>query len=356
MDRKTKALVGIYSSSWGISMTMMLIVSVLEIFMLIYSCIDLPLFGPYLWNYRFFYIALLAMSVVYMIVNLYARKDMESRYKALTVANPACAVFFFMWSLAITFFDALKFNTVNPTVFMTFSLTIPLSFYVYPAVYAGITLVADALLLYLTVSVSNSVAPLINTSVFLIFQFALGLSFLRLKKVLADRIAQEQENANLDVMTGFSTRRVYEECMKKLLAEPAQEELQYIAIDINGLKEVNDHLGHEAGDRLIIGAARCIEETFSNSRRFRIGGDEFVVLSPASQEELPKLFLQYEAHMDAWSDENGMRLSTSYGAVSNREYPDSPITELAKVADRRMYKAKADHYRETGRDRRQYAS
>ena len=50
-------------------------------------------------------------------------------------------------------------------------------------------------------------------------------------------------------MTGFSNRRVYEEDMKRFLDEPLPENLSYIAININGLKAVNDHFGRGAVHR-----------------------------------------------------------------------------------------------------------
>ena len=52
-------------------------------------------------------------------------------------------------------------------------------------------------------------------------------------------------------------------------------------IDLNGLKQVNDSLGHEAGDRLICSAAQCILKTFPENA-YRIGGDEFVIILPES--------------------------------------------------------------------------
>ena len=55
--------------------------------------------------------------------------------------------------------------------------------------------------------------------------------------------------------------------MKRFLDEPLPENLSYIAININGLKAVNDHFGHDAGDRTIIGAAQCIAQCFGDRTR-----------------------------------------------------------------------------------------
>ena len=56
--------------------------------------------------------------------------------------------------------------------------------------------------------------------------------------------------------------------------------------------------------------------------------------------------------MKTWSESNHMALSVSYGYVSGLEYPDSSITQLARVADERMYAAKARYYQSIGKDRR----
>ena len=177
----------------------------------------------------------------------------------------------------------------------------------------------------------------------------LGISFLLLKTRLAERIVEEQKNANVDALTGCGNRRAY----ISALEGGVEQGLSYLAIDINGLKEVNDKLGHDEGDRLIIGAAQCIEKCFGERGRvFRTGGDEFVVLT--TEEHLDTVLAAYEKQMQAWSEANRMELSTSYGCAASAEYPESSLPELAKIADRRMLQAKTQYYRQTGRERRRH--
>ena len=272
-DRRRKILKGVYSSTWETSVIALAMVAVLEIAMLIYSTINWALFGEYIWKYRIFYILLLSIALVYLGLYVFVKKDMDRRYVLLNVANPFCALFFFAWSLAITLSDALKYNVIDPAVFMTFSLTVPLSFFLFPAVYAAIVLAADIVMLYATATISGALGPMINLTIFFLFQLVLGVSYLRLKMRLAERIVQEEENAGIDVLTGFPNRRQYEDELKKLLTEPVPEDLVYIAIDMNGLKEVNDTYGHDVGDSLIVGAAQCIEQCFGKlGKRYRIGG------------------------------------------------------------------------------------
>ena len=354
-DKRKQVRMRLYSSSQGISMIALGIVAVFEIMMIGYSFLNTELYGPYILKYRLFYVALLAVAIIYIVLNAFAKRDIERRYELLMVVNPACAIFFFAWSLAITYSDSLVTHTADPSVFMTFSLVVPLSFSLLPAVYAVIVIGADFLMLYLIISVTGAGASLINVVVFFVFQFVLGIGFLRLRIKLSERIVQEELNARIDVMTGLPNRRVYEEDLKRIGEKALPKDLFYVAIDINGLKDVNDSYGHETGDRLIVGAARCIEQCFTGlGKPYRIGGDEFVILLRAEKEKTDRLISAVEKSAEEWSKDNGVTLCLSCGAAGSSEYPDYGITDLARAADDRMYEDKVRYYKSIGLERRRY--
>ncbi len=346
-NKSEKILMVIYGSSIKTSMLTMAVIAILEICMLIYTVVDPSLFGVYIQVYRLFYIALLSMALIYNWLNFYARKDIRQRYKVFNVANPVWVLFFFAWSLGITISDALKYNTIDPTVFMTFSLVVPLSFYLSAPLYVLIVLISDAIIFYYTAVISGSAGPMINLFIFFIFQLVVGVSFMLLKKQLAERIVEEEENADIDVMTGLSNRRLYEKEIQKIKEEEVMpENLAYLTIDLNGLKNINDTFGHVAGDRIIIGAAQCIEHCFgANGKIFRIGGDEFVVLTVAEHEEIEQKLSDLYREMEKWSDENGLTLTTASGYACHIDFPDLDIIGLAKEADKKMYEAKSHYYR-----------
>lgn len=349
---KNRILMGIYRSSWGASTLTLCVVAVLEVFMLVYSVMNSALYGPYLWKYRSFYIVLLAAALIYLALNAYVKRDMERRYAVLHVANPVYAVLFFGWALGITWSDVLITGVVDPVVFITFSLTILLGFYLSPTVYAVITAAADALIIAMVLSNPGYVGVLINLSIFIIFQFVLGLSYLRLKTRLTERVIEEKKNAGIDVLTGFPNRRTYTEDMQRIIENPPAEDMVYIAVDMNGLKQVNDSFGHDAGDQVIIGAAECLERCFEKGARYRVGGDEFAVLIPANELDVDKSVREFDKSMKLWTQRHGLELSASCGCVRFSEFPDSSVIELAKIADERMYEAKARYYQENGKDRR----
>ena len=356
-DREEQIQISLCRSSRSISMTAMIIVAVLELLMLAYTVINSGMYGSLIWRYRSFYIFLLAVAVIYMLVSMYVGKDIEHRFSVMNVANPLCAVLFYAWSLAVTYSDYKVTGVVDLTVFMTFSLVVPLCFYMRPQTYGAIVAVADAMMVWLILLASGSVGAIINGVIFFIFQIVLGISYLRMKINVAQRIVEEQENALIDVLTGCPNRRAYENEIKKLDAGALPGDLAYIAIDLDGLKEVNDRHGHEAGDRIIIGAAQCIESSFGKlGQVYRIGGDEFAALLHAERNELEGVLSAYQRSTEAWAEENGLPLSTSFGYACAEELTDDPsVLELARTADRRMYQEKARYYQMNGHDRRKRA-
>ena len=82
-----------------------------------------------------------------------------------------------------------------------------------------------------------------------------------------------------DQGTGLMNRVAYEKCLRKSdqrVIAPAA----CIYIDANGLHEINNHLGHRSGDAMLCFIANAARKFFASSRIYRIGGDEFVILTP----------------------------------------------------------------------------
>ena len=236
---------------------------------------------------------------------------------------------------------------------MTFSLLNMLSFYLLPKTFVTINVVFDAIMLYTAFAIGGGEGLIINLTIFCIFQFVLGIGYLRMKWQLTERIIIEEDHAQKDIMTGFFNRRAYEEDTETLKKSTDWTKLNCISFDLNGLKQANDTLGHEAGDRLIAGAADCLNSCFGKAGRlYRIGGDEFIALVFADPDELEKMMGEYEKTQKEWSARNGMELTTSHGSVSTREMPLATLEELAEEADKRMYQDKERYYRMTGKDRR----
>lgn len=90
------------------------------------------------------------------------------------------------------------------------------------------------------------------------------------------------QQAHVDCMTGFYNRY----CLQKIIDDKTKKEnLGITFLDINGLKEVNDTMGHNAGDSLIIKVSDMIRDCYKNSVVFRVGGDEFVILTTGMERD-----------------------------------------------------------------------
>ncbi len=355
MSKKDRILMGTYSSTINISFVCPVIISILELFMLVYTITNAEIYTSLgvLWRYRSFYITFLCAAVVFIILNLYIKADIEKRFRIMNISNPLFAAFSFGWSLAVTYSDASLLGVVDPVLFMTFSLTVPLSIFLLPYIYAIIVAAADLLLLYVIMSLTQVSASIINVFVFFVFQFVLGISFYTLRLKLNERIVVEQDNACIDSMTGLLNRRRYSRDMEAAGEAELTDDLTYISIDLNGLKEINDSKGHEAGDLLIKGAGQCISQCFADiGKLYRIGGDEFAVILTADKSDVDSRLAKLDDAMKKWSDENEILLDASRGSSRYEEHRGLKIRDLAQIADNDMYLAKKEYYMKTGKDRR----
>ncbi len=101
--------------------------------------------------------------------------------------------------------------------------------------------------------------------------------------VQAERFAEFEELAFTDPLTGLGNRRVLEHRLQEIFDRPAVErqDVALIMCDVDGLKIINDTLGHSAGDDLLVAAGAALASaagSVANSTVCRIGGDEFCVV------------------------------------------------------------------------------
>lgn len=172
-------------------------------------------------------------------------------------------------------------------------------------------------------------------------------------KRMTRSIREEQRNANVDHMTGLLNRRAYENGLLGRPEIPCEENFTYISVDMNGLKQINDTLGHAAGDRCLQGVAACMKSCLEEyGEVYRMGGDEFAAVVFVDDERLTRLKAELQEALARWSQENGMTLSISLGHVQKKEFPEKTVKSLAQISDARMYQDKERYYRESGLERR----
>ena len=102
-----------------------------------------------------------------------------------------------------------------------------------------------------------------------------------------DQIRREQEHmrvlhmANRDPLTGVKSKHAFAEAEREIdqeIGRGVKEAFAVAVCDVNGLKHINDTLGHKAGDQYIKDACKVICNVFRHSPVFRMGGDEFAVI------------------------------------------------------------------------------
>jgi diguanylate cyclase (GGDEF)-like protein len=156
--------------------------------------------------------------------------------------------------------------------------------------------------------------------------------------------------SNVDELTGLYNRRAYEEHIAEHKDTVTEENFVFVSLDVNGLKRVNDSLGHAAGDELIKGAANCLKQCFAPyGRIYRVGGDEFSAMIFANENQLEKIKSDFEEVTAKWSGNIVKSLSISSGYVSKRDVSTTSVHEMSKIADKKMYEAKEEHYRIYGK-------
>ena len=145
-----------------------------------------------------------------------------------------------------------------------------------------------------------------------------------------------------DEMTGLNNRRGFllraEQMLK--LVDRVQTRGWLIYIDLDGLKRINDRMGHDAGDRLIASAAKVLRESFRDSDILgRVGGDEFVVFAAGSSTpatEIEERLNHNIAHQN-FCHPNEAPLSMSIGVIRCDPHSLHNLEEMIHQADAAMY-------------------
>ena len=161
---------------------------------------------------------------------------------------------------------------------------------------------------------------------------------------MRDKLYEQSVKISIDPLTGVYSRFAYNEYIDNHKNTPTNNFVVFL-IDINGLKVVNDTLGHEAGDELICGAAACITSTFKDkANTYRIGGDEFVIFGYMNKDDVESTINDLKHTVNNWSGNKVDSLSISFGYAHFDDYPNLTIEELTKEADKEMYLMKKHYY------------
>jgi diguanylate cyclase (GGDEF)-like protein/PAS domain S-box-containing protein len=147
-----------------------------------------------------------------------------------------------------------------------------------------------------------------------------------------------------DILTGLFTRGYFEEEMARL-EHSRQFPVSIVMADVDHMKETNDRDGHAAGDTLLKRFAHVLTMAFrAEDVVARIGGDEFCVLLPNTNEKAAETALNRVRRIlqENNSAHSGTALQVSLGISTAEKF--IPLAEVLKQADRNMYIEKKTHY------------
>ena len=143
-----------------------------------------------------------------------------------------------------------------------------------------------------------------------------------------------------DMLTGTLNRNEMNNLVDKLSSEDSdiRRSVGVIFADVNGLKNVNDEFGHNAGDILLKDAAKALEEVFPKDCIYRAGGDEFTVIMVGTTEEELKNKIEELRIVTTKYD----RVLLAVGECVEDDFRN--VRNALKIADQRMYEDKRLFY------------
>ena len=158
-------------------------------------------------------------------------------------------------------------------------------------------------------------------------------------------LSEKQKLLETDVMTGLKSRFAYSNVLDKYEnLDKLPDNLTAVVFDVNGLKRINDSLGHKAGDELVQGAGECLKKAFSDyGECYHISGDEFVALLEVDPEYLNEAMVGFNDIVASWRGEHIDSISVSAGYAVAKDNPGN-INNLISIADAMMYENKRSYY------------
>jgi diguanylate cyclase (GGDEF)-like protein len=158
----------------------------------------------------------------------------------------------------------------------------------------------------------------------------------------ARRFREARQLADLDALTGLHNRRFFHETLSRECARAHRYErkLSLIIFDLDDFKEINDRIGHLAGDSVLAETAERVRSVVRTSDvACRVGGDEFgVILPESSLEDADQLYRRIQNAVSTRPIGQAGKLYLSAG-VAELKAEDDPVSFFQR-ADDALYRAK----------------
>jgi len=157
---------------------------------------------------------------------------------------------------------------------------------------------------------------------------------------------QLRREASTDPLTGLGNRRALEQLFEEMFSPGniKHDQVASLLIDIDQFKNINDHLGHDAGDQCLIFLASVLQSSLrQGDHALRIGGDEFIVLMPGISVQIAGDIAQRISSLYSqmpWPHSKLKPPTLSIGVSCARPGELVDLSELIRRADNAMYASK----------------
>jgi diguanylate cyclase (GGDEF)-like protein len=165
------------------------------------------------------------------------------------------------------------------------------------------------------------------------------------------KLQEELRNLSLvDELTGLLNRRGFMTVAQQTLnlAQRLGDPLLLVFADLDGMKIINDTLGHSEGDRALLDTAEILRKTYRDSDILaRLGGDEFTILAMGTSiRDASVLVRRLQSQIDAFNrrGHRSFHLSISAGVVAYDAEARQSLVDLLARADEAMYETKRRKY------------
>lgn len=168
-------------------------------------------------------------------------------------------------------------------------------------------------------------------------------AFNTMTKQLKEREEELEEEAYRDKLTGIGNLHLFHERVETMLA--TGKKIVFCYCDLDHLKYVNDHFGHQEGNRYLLYFVETVKANIRSRDLFvRLGGDEFCIVLLNCSKEIMKKKFEHVYEVFCKEEDNDYPKSFSYGITELPERHDIVSTEeILQRADEVMYEYKRKH-------------
>ena len=187
-----------------------------------------------------------------------------------------------------------------------------------------------------------NITPYLQINHFVV-PLAFAFTLAHLAGILSGRVREAELWANNDMLTGLGNRRMLSSILELETREPSKRYGAAIAVDLDNFKPVNDRLGHAAGDAVLMAVGDRMRAVFKGKGdAFRLGGDEFLILTYSSLSRMEIINLAAD-YLDANRKTvvhagTSINIDASIGVAFRDDH--AGIDAMLKQADQELYAVK----------------